>query len=526
MEFSIKGQLVDIFKEEIYPAEVIIKEGKIESLKRIEESELNGNKQYIMPGFVDSHCHIESSMLNPIEYGRNALKHGTLASVSDPHEIANVCGTAGLDYMCRCAEKSPMKIFYSLPSCVPAVDFDKAGGVIDAATTSELIKSDKYIALSEMMNVPGVLYKNREVIAKIEAAKSVGKPIDGHAPGLSGEGLKHYVKMGISTDHEETTIKGAEAKIAEGMMIQVREGSSAKSLEPLMPLIDKYPKSVLLCTDDYKAYDLKKGYINRMVKMAVREGCNIYNVLRAATINAVEHYNIPLGLLREGDDADFIIVNNLSDFKVEASYIKGEEVSGIEYTPTDECINNFEAEKIEISDIPQADYNHIIGIVEDSLYTRHLTINDVTERLNKIICYNRYQKGYKPASALIEGLNLKHGAFGSTVGHDSHNITVAGYDDESIVKVVDAIVEMKGGMAVWDGKQIYSLPLPVGGLMSNKSIDEVSEEYLVLHNKIKELGCPLASPLMTLAFMSLPVIPALKLTANGLFDVDKFTFVK
>lgn len=526
MEFSVKGQLVDIFKEEIYPAEVVVKEGKIESLRRIEESELNGNKQYIMPGFVDSHCHIESSMLNPIEYGRNALKHGTLASVSDPHEIANVCGTAGLDYMCRCAEKSPMKIFYSLPSCVPAVEFDTAGGVIDAATTSELIKSDKYIALSEMMNVPGVLYKNSEVIAKIEAAKSVGKPIDGHAPDLSGEGLKEYVKAGISTDHEETSIKGAETKIAEGMMIQLREGSSAKSLNSLMPLIDKYPNSVLLCTDDYKAYDLKMGYINQMVKMAVKEGCNIYNVLKAATLNAVEHYNIPLGLLREGDDADFIIVNNLSDFKVEASYINGEEVSGIEYTPTEECINNFEAEKIEVSDIPQPDNNHIIGIVENSLYTRHLTINNVTKRLNKIICYNRYHKGFKPASALIEGLNLKHGAFGSTVGHDSHNITVAGYDDESIVKVVDAIVEMKGGMAVWDGKQIYTLPLPVGGLMSNKSIDEVSEEYLVLHNKIKELGCTLASPLMTLAFMSLPVIPALKLTASGLFDVEKFTFVK
>ena len=526
MKFSIKGKLVDIDKKEIYPAEVSVKDGKIDSVKKLNEEELNGSEGYIMPGFVDSHCHIESSMLNPIEFGRNALKHGTLASVSDPHEIANVCGKKGLDFMCKCAEKSPMKIFYTLPSCVPAVDFEIAGGVIDAATTSELIKSDKYIGLSEMMNVPGVLYKNREVTTKLEAARSIGKPIDGHAPGLSGEGLKQYVKMGISTDHEVTTTKEAEAKIAEGMMIQIREGSSAKSLYTLISLIDKYPNSVLLCTDDYKAYDLKKGYINRMVKEAIKEGCNIYNVLRAATLNAVEHYNLPLGLLREGDDADFIMVNNLSDFKIEAAYVKGEEVSNLEYTPIDECVNNFEAEKIEISDIPEPDFNHIIGIVEDSLLTRHLTINDVTERLNKIICYNRYNKGAKPASALIEGLNLRYGAFGSTVGHDSHNITVAGYDDESIVKVVEAIVEMKGGMAVWDGKQIYSLPLPVAGLMSNKSIDEVSEEYLILHNKIKELGCSLTSPLMTLAFMSLPVIPSLKLTAAGLFDVDKFCFVK
>ena len=526
MKFSIKGKLVDIVKEEIYPAEVDIEDGKIATIKRIDEGDLKGNEAYIMPGFVDSHCHIESSMLNPIEFGRNALKHGTLASVSDPHEIANVCGKEGLDFMCKCAEKSPMKIFYTLPSCVPAVDFEIAGGVIDAATTSELIKSDKYIGLSEMMNVPGVLYKNRDVITKLEAANSVGKPIDGHAPGLSGTALKHYVGMGISTDHEVTSLKEAEAKIAEGMMIQIREGSSAKSLDTLMPLIDKYPNSVLLCTDDYKAYDLKKGYINRMVKEAVKEGCNIYNVLRAATFNAIEHYKLPLGLLKEGDDADFIVVNNLSDFKVEAAYIKGEEVSHLEYTSIEECVNNFEAESIKASDIPEPDFNHIIGIVQDSLYTRHLTINDVTERLNKIICYNRYHKGAKPAAALIEGLNLRHGAFGSTVGHDSHNITVAGYDDESIEKVVDAIVEMKGGMAVWDGKQIYTLPLPVGGLMSNSSIDKVSEEYLVLHNKIKDLGCPLTSPLMTLAFMSLPVIPALKLTASGLFDVDKFEFVK
>lgn len=526
MEFAVKGRLVDILNETIYPAEITIKEGKISTIRKIDECELNGTDKYVLPGFIDSHCHIESSMLNPAEFGRNALKHGTLASVSDPHEIANVCAIEGMDYMCRCAEKTPMKIFYSLPSCVPAIDFEIAGGVIDAATTSELIKSDRYIALSEMMNVPGVLYKSREVIAKLEAAKAVGKPIDGHAPGLSGEGLKQYVKTGISTDHEVTSLKEAEEKIAEGMMIQIREGSSAKSLDTLMPLIDKYPNSVMLCTDDYKAYDLKKGHINRMVKKAVKEGCNIYNVLRAATINPIEHYNLPVGLLHEGDDADFIVVNNLSDFKVEASYIKGVDVSKEDYTAIEECVNNFEAESIDISDIPEPDYNHIIGIVQDSLYTKHLTINDVTDRLNKIICYNRYQKRAKPASALIEGLNLRYGAFGSTVGHDSHNITVAGYDDESIVKVVEAIVEMKGGMAVWDGEQIYTLPLPVGGLMSNKSIDEVSEEYMVLHNKIKELGCSLTSPLMTLAFMSLPVIPALKLTASRLFDVDKFKFVK
>ena len=526
MEFAVKGKVVDILKEEVFPAEVTICDGKISTIKRIDESELTEPYGYIMPGFIDSHCHIESSMLNPVEFGRNALKHGTLASVSDPHEIANVCGEDGLEYMWRCAEKSPMKIFFSLPSCVPAVDFEIAGGKITAEDTKRLIASDRYIALSEMMNVPGVLYNNREVATKLEAAKAAGKPIDGHAPGLSGEYLKHYVKAGISTDHEVGNINEAEEKIANGMMIQIREGSSAKSLDTLMPLIDKYPKSVLLCTDDYKAYDLKKGYINKMVSRAVKDGCNLFNVLRAATINPIEHYGLSVGLLQEGDDADFIIVNNLTNFDIIASYIKGEEVSALEYSPVEEELNRFEALPIESEDIPEPDLNHIIGIVEDSLYTKHLSINDVTDRLNIIICYNRYQQGAKVSSALIEGLNLRHGAFGSTVGHDSHNITVAGYDNESIAKVVEAIVEMKGGMAVWDGKQIYTLPLSVAGLMSNKSIDEVSEEYMVLHNKIKELGCNLTSPLMTLAFMSLPVIPSLKITTTGLFDVDKFEFIK
>ena len=526
MEYSITGNLVDIHKKDIYSATITIKDGKIASVKKNDSEQNNTIEGYILPGFVDSHCHIESSMLNPVEFGRNALKHGTLASVSDPHEIANVCGIEGLEYMHKCAEESPMKIFYSLPSCVPAVDFDPAGGVIDAETTSRLIKTDKYIALSEMMNVPGVIFNNPEVIQKLKAAKEAGKMIDGHAPGLSGENLKIYTDAGIATDHEVASLKEAEEKIAMGMKIQIREGSSAKSLDTLMPLIDKYPNSVLLCTDDYKAYDLKKGYINRMVKEAVKRGCDIYNVLRAASLNAVEHYNLPLGLLREGDDADFIIVDNLKSFKVKASYIKGEKVSELEYKAIDKTINNFEAEAINASDIPEPDNNHIIGIVEDSLYTKHLSINDVTDRLNKIICYNRYQKGAIPASALIEGLNLRFGAFGSTVGHDSHNITVAGYDDESIAKVVEAIVDMKGGMAVWDGRELYTLPLPVGGLMSNKSIDEVEADYKILHDKITSLGCSLTSPLMTLAFMSLPVIPSLKLTANGLFDVDKFKFVK
>lgn len=525
MSTIVKGQLVDIEKEEIYSAEIEIKEGKIFAIRKCKES-ISEEKGYILPGFIDSHCHIESSMLNPIEFARNAVKHGTIASVSDPHEIANVCGIEGLEFMRECARDTPMKIFYSLPSCVPSVEFDINGATIDAATTKQLIESGDYIALSEMMNVPGVLFGNSEVMAKLNAAKCANKPIDGHAPCLSGEELVRYIEAGISTDHEVTSIEEAEEKIAHGMKIQIREGSSAKSLDTLMPLIDKYPKSVLFCTDDYKAYDLKKGYINILVKRAIESGCNIYNVLRAASINAVEHYGVSVGLLREGDDADFIVVNNLTDFDVTATYINGNEVSNLRYRKCDKVINNFEAEEISANIIPMPDKNHIIGLVKDSLFTLHLSNEEAGNNLSTLVCYNRYQKSSTPASALIKGFNLKYGAFGSTVGHDSHNITVVGCNNDAIAKVINAIVEMRGGMAVWDGEKIYSLPLPIGGLMSNKSIDEVSAEYKVLHNKIEELGCDLTSPLMTLAFMSLPVIPSLKITPLGLFDVDKFEFVK
>lgn len=526
MKFSIKGKFVDIFRRDIYPAEISILDDKIESVKQIEESLLNGESNYIMPGFIDSHCHIESSMLNPIEFGRNAIKHGTIASVSDPHEIANVCGIDGLEYMNECAKLSPMKIFFSLPSCVPAVDFEVTGAKIDAEITKSLISDDRYIALSEMMNVPGVLFKDPGVIAKLEAAKGVGKPIDGHAPGTTGDALKQYISEGISTDHEVTTLEEAEEKIALGMKIQIREGSSAKSLATLMPLIDKYPRSVLLCTDDYKAFDLRSGYINKLVACAVKGGCNIYNVIRAASANVVEHYNIPVGLLREGDDADFIIVNNLDEFDIKAAYIKGKECSNINYLKYEKCINRFEAEAINANDIPNPDKEHIIGLIKDSLCTKHLTSYDESDNISTLVCYNRYQKGTIPASAVVKGFNLSKGAFGSTVGHDSHNITVVGKNNRAIAKVIETLVNMKGGMVVYDEENVLSLPLPIGGLMSNKSIDEVSAGYKILHDKIKELGCDLPSPLMTLAFMSLPVIPSLKITTKGLFDVDKFEFVK
>lgn len=525
MNQYITGNLVDIHSQEIYTAKVYIKDGVIDKIEKVGNND-NQEHGYIMPGFVDAHNHIESSMLNPAEFGRNALKQGTLAAICDPHEIANVCGEEGINYMFKCAEQTPMKISFGLPSCVPAVDFEVSGSKIDAEATTRLINSGKFIALSEMMNVPGVIFEDSEVRAKIEAAKSAGKKTDGHCPALSGENLKKYIAAGISTDHEVETLEEAEEKIALGMKIQIREGSSAKSFDRLMPLIESHPDMVMLCTDDYKSFDLKKAHINKLVSRAVESGYNLFNVLKAATLNAAMHYNLPLGLLREGDSADFIVVNNLNDFDVTAAYINGKEVSKLSYSPYLVEVNNFEALPVKTEDIPEADENHIIGVVRDSLYTKHLKKGETTSIINKIVCYNRYQRDSKPVSAYIEGFNITKGAMGSTIGHDSHNIIVVGYDDESITKVINTIVEIKGGVVVFDGEEIVSLPLPVGGLMSNNSIDETNDIFNNFTRCCENIGCNLTSPLMTLSFMSLPVIPSLKLTTKGLFDVDKFDFVK
>lgn len=525
MEKHIYGKLVDIHNRTIFPARVVTEGENIKEIVQVSEDQLNGNTNYIIPGYIDSHCHIESTMLTPAEFGRNALRHGTIASISDPHEIANVCGTDGIEFMIKNAAHTPMKIFFTLPSCVPAVDFEITGAKISAAETEELIKRDDFIGLSEMMNCPGVIYKDNEVTKKIEAALAAGKPIDGHAPGVSGKELDTYVAAGITTDHEATGYTEAEEKIAAGMIIQIREGSSAKSLQEFIPLIDKYPGSVMFCTDDLKAADIKSGYINKTVRRAVAAGCDLFNVLRAATLNPALHYKLPVGLLRAGDKADFIIVNNLSEFKTEAVYINGKQVEDSGYTPPDEKINNFAAAPISASDIQNGNREDIIGVVADSLYTKHLKPGDEKEDILKIICYDRYRKNSKPIVGYIHGFGIKKGAFGSTIAHDSHNIIVVGYDDDSIIEVINTIIDMQGGIAVSDGKETTTLPLEIAGLMSGKSIGDVIEKYDKVEKKIKSLGCQLSAPLMTLSFMSLPVIPSLKITATGLFDVDKFSLI-
>lgn len=525
MTMKISGKVVDVVRREIYPADVFVSGGTIVDILPVEA----GGKEYeryIMPGFVDSHCHIESSMLVPSEFARNAVRHGTVATVSDPHEIANICGEAGIDFMLEDAARSAIKIFYTLPSCVPSVPFDKSGAEIDAAATAKLVGRSCFVGLSEMMNSVGVVNDDAEVLAKLEAARAVGKPIDGHAPGLGGEALRKYVAAGISTDHECVSLAEAEEKIRCGMKIQIREGSSAKAFDELLPLVERYPDSVMFCTDDYKAFDLKHGHINRLAARAVAAGVPLFDVLRAATLNPVAHYSLPVGLLRKGDRADFIITENLTDFIPSAVYIDGVQVDETPFVPVAGTVNNFAARPLTLSDIPAADAAHIIGVHPDTLYTDHLTDGNLSDDMAKIICYNRYRSDSRPAAAYVRGFGIRAGAFGSTVGHDSHNITVVGCDDASIVKVVNAIVEMKGGAAFFDGERLYAMPLAIGGIMANAPADEVIGAYSVVSDKIRQNGCSLPSPFMTLSFMSLPVIPALKIPASGLFDVERFEFVK
>lgn len=525
MAMKISGKVVDVVRREIYPADVFVLNGTISDIVPVEAAGREYGR-YLMPGFVDAHCHIESSMLVPSEFARNAVRHGTVATVSDPHEIANVCGVKGIDFMLDDAARSVMKIFYTLPSCVPSVPFDKSGAEIDAADTARLLARGCFVGLSEMMNSVGVINGDAEVLAKIEAARKACKPVDGHAPGLGGEALRRYVAAGISTDHECTSVEEAEEKIRCGMKIQIREGSSAKSFDVLLPLVERYPDRVMFCTDDYKAFDLVQGHINRLVARAVAAGVPLFDALGAATLNPVRHYSLPVGLLQKGDRADFIVTDNLSDFVPSAVYIDGREITETPFSPAAAEVNNFSARPITEADIPAANASHIIGVHPDTLFTDHLTCGTGIGDVAKIVCYNRYSSDSRPVSAFVHGFGLKAGAFGSTVGHDSHNITVVGCDDASIVKVVNAIVEMKGGAAFFDGERLYAMPLPIAGLMANAPAGDVVAAYSAVSDKIRRNGCCLPSPFMTLSFMSLPVIPALKIPASGLFDVERFEFVR
>ena len=534
--FQISGQIVDLVNSRIFPGVVSVEDGKIVSVEERDVKE----KQYIMPGFVDSHVHIESSMVVPSEFARMAVCHGTVATVSDPHEIANVMGVEGVKYMISNGKRVPFKFFFGAPSCVPATSFETSGFTLDAKAIEELMQMDDIHYLAEMMNWPGVVFGDAEVLKKIEAAKKVGKPIDGHAPAVTGDNIVKYAATGISTDHECFTIEEAEEKIGLGMKILIREGSAAKNFEALIPMMASHPEMLMFCSDDKHPNDLAKGHINQLVKRAIDLGYNIMDVLKAASLNVVKHYNLNVGLLQKGDDADFIVLDNLEELNVLQTYIKGvlvaeKGISMMEHLET-EPINNFKVEPIKVADIALTDCGKrikVISCIDGQLVTNTVVaepkvengsiVSDIEHDILKLVVVNRYEKT-QPAVSFIQNMGLKQGAIASSVAHDSHNIVAVGATDEDIVKAVNLLIENGGGVVTVGNGETAILPLPVAGLMSNGDGYQVAEDYEKADALAHKLGTMLHAPFMTLAFMSLLVIPELKLSDKGLFDGSKFAF--
>ena len=537
--FSIAGQYVDIVGKQIYPASIQVENGIIVAISPCENAPL----QYLLPGFIDSHVHIESSMLIPSSFARLAVLHGTIGTISDPHEIANVCGVDGVHYMIDNGKKVPFHFFFGAPSCVPATTFETAGAMIDSDQITELLASDDIYYLSEMMNFPGVLYNDPEVIKKISAAHKAGKPVDGHAPGLRGEDAKKYIAAGISTDHECFTMDEALDKLGLGMKILIREGSAAKNFEALYPLIDTHTSNIMLCSDDKHPDSLLEGHINQLCARAVSKGIDKFNVLQAACINPIDHYKLPTGKMKVGDPANFIVVNDLISFEVTTTYINGLMVAekGKSYIAPikEKTINQFDAAfilaaqlKMYTKDYPnQNGLIPVIEAIDGQLITNCIwmsptekedcLVTNTQSDVLKMVVYNRY-KSAPPSIAFIKNFGFTHGAIASTVAHDSHNIIAVGVDDESITTAINSVIQEKGGVSCVNKTETKILPLPVAGLMSIADPYEVAEQYTIIDAMSKALGSQLGSPFMTLSFMALLVIPHLKLSDQGLFDGDQF----
>ena len=537
--FEIKGQYIDIVGKRIFPAAISVQEGVISAIQEIPAAP----QHFILPGFIDSHVHIESSMLIPSAFARLAVIHGTIGTISDPHEIANVCGVEGVHYMINNGKKVPFHFFFGAPSCVPATTFETAGASINSEEVATLLDNKDIYYLSEMMNFPGVLFKDEEVMKKIKAAHAVGKPVDGHAPGLMGEDAQKYIEAGISTDHECFTIEEAVDKLSYGMKILIREGSAAKNFEALYELIDDHPNSVMLCSDDKHPDSLVLGHINQLCARAVAKGLNVFNILKAACINPVVHYQLPTGMARVNDPANFIVIEDLTHFKVAQTYINGQLVAEKGQSliqPIDEkIINQFDTTLIKVEDI-QVDLGTyptkenkiaVIEAIDGQLITNYLwedptiidgkIISDTNKDILKIVVYNRYHPA-APKMAFIKNFGFKHGAIASTVAHDSHNIIAVGVNDHEIVQAINAVIQEKGGISCVKEQELKVLGLPVAGLMSKDDPYMVAEAYSTIDAMAKSLGSKLGSPFMTLSFMALLVIPHLKLSDKGLFDGDRF----
>ncbi len=534
--FSISGNIVDLVKEKIFPGIIYVNNGVIQSIDKASSVD----QFYILPGFIDAHVHVESSMVVPSEFARMAVVHGTVATISDPHEIGNVMGMDGVKYMIESGDKVNFKFFFGAPSCVPATSFETAGAKITAGEIEQLFQDHSMKYLSEMMNWAGVLSGDQEVFSKLNIAKKYNKVIDGHAPGLRGEQAQNYIAAGISTDHECFTAAEALDKLKYEMKIIIREGSAAKNFEALIELLPEYADDIMFCSDDKHPDDLVEGHINLLVKRALHKGHDLFKVLKVACLNPIDHYDLEVGRLRIGDPADFIVVNDLKNFQVLKTIINGELVAenGISKIPPveNDIINNFNVGLKTADDFKIASEGPNIKVIEaldGQLITqslKHFIAADngwakasLEHDILKIVVVNRYIDS-PPAVAFVKNFGLQKGAIASSVAHDSHNIIAVGVDDESICQAVNLIIQAKGGVSAVGSGQEKMVALPVAGLMSNLDGYQVAEEYTAVDALAKQLGSKLRSPYMTLSFMALLVIPSLKLSDRGLFDADKFRF--
>ncbi|TDH25551.1 adenine deaminase [Segetibacter sp. 3557_3] len=540
----VTGKLVDMWKKLVYAAEVTVEKGKIASIKQVNDEEAAGH--FIVPGFIDSHVHIESSMLVPSEFARLAVVHGTVGTVSDPHEIANVCGLQGVEFMIDNGKQVPFHFNFGAPSCVPATVFETAGAALDPGDVEALLLRPEIRYLSEMMNFPGVLSKDDQVMRKIETAHRLDKPVDGHAPGLVGEQIKQYIDAGISTDHECFTREEALEKLRYGMKILIREGSAARNFDALIGLLNDYPERIMFCSDDKHPDSLVDGHINQLCARAAAQGIDLFKILQAACVNPVKHYQLDIGLLREGDAADFVLLEDVNSFKVYQTYVRGELVAqsgksnivSIAASP----INQFDCGQKKPEDfLTPAPANlqatlEVIEALDGQLITNKLQLpydklvnangylySNPNCDLLKMTVVNRYTNA-PVTTAWTRNFGLTHGAIASTVAHDSHNIIAVGVDEGSIARAVNLLITAKGGVSCVNNDQELLLPLPVAGLMSTEDGYQVAAKYTAIDVMAKAMGSNLKSPFMTLSFMALLVIPHIKLSDLGLFDGDHFRF--
>ncbi|ARS41519.1 adenine deaminase [Sphingobacteriaceae bacterium GW460-11-11-14-LB5] len=542
--FKVEGNIINITKRNIFFGEVAVEDGKIKSITKI--SEQKEGAHFISPGFIDSHVHIESSMLIPSEFARLAVVHGIVSTISDPHEIANVCGMEGVEFMIENGNTVPFKFNFGAPSCVPATVFETAGAELNHDDVKALLERPEIKYLSEMMNFPGVLYKDEEVLKKIAAAHQLGKPVDGHAPGLRGDAVQQYINAGISTDHECFTAEEALDKLQRGMKILIREGSAAKNFEALIDLLNDWPEMMMFCSDDKHPDSLVENHINQLCARAVEKGIDIFHILKAACINPILHYKLDVGSLQINDDADFIVLEDLKNFKVKQTYINGLLLAEngktignwVKHVEDRESVNHFDCslKKVEDFTYPFTGQKEIpvIEALDGQLITNRLSakpkvlnqniISDLENDVLKMVVVNRYHDA-PIAISFVKNFGLKQGAIASSVAHDSHNIIALGADDKSICEAVNLVIAATGGVVALGNGKKEVLALPVAGLMSNHNGYEVAKSYTSIDQFAKDLGSTLLAPFMTLSFMALLVIPHLKLSDKGLFDGDEFKFV-